>query len=75
MWSYQQQVDTWINLGNKILADDWVRGSQIQRVYTEEGGASATVMLKDGTKVLSGYTTQQLMKVIADISRKPNAPV
>lgn len=72
MWSYQQQVDTWLNLGNGILADDWVRASQIQRIHTEDGGVSATVTLKDGTKVLTGYTTKELMKVIASTAKKVN---
>lgn len=71
MWSYQAQVDTWINLGGvNNKPDEWVRMSEVQRVRMIEGAEFAVVILKSGEQIATGRTAQQIMKMITDTNKE-----
>lgn len=70
MWNWQYQNDTWVNLSNGKLPDDWVRVSTITRVFMVQGAACATCVLKDGNRLATGFTASELMKLITDSKQK-----
>lgn len=71
MWSYQAQVDTWINLGGvNSKPDEWVRVSEIQRIRMVEGAEFAAVVLRSGEQIATGRTAQQIMKMITDFNKE-----
>lgn len=71
MWSYQAQVDTWINLGGiNGKPDEWVRVSEIQRIRMVEGAEFAVVILRAGEQIATGRTAQQIMKMITDFNKE-----